>query len=117
MTDSQKPQLDKFKKAARQLETDDDPDRFKERVGKLVKHIRRHGATRSARRASGKGRSSCCFCVRPLPLGRVRPRFTTWPTTGSGILRLAYSISIHLVDGRLGSIEPAFLCRVSSHRS
>ena len=38
MTDSQKPQLDKFKAAARQLETDDDPDRFKERVGKLVKH-------------------------------------------------------------------------------
>jgi len=31
-------QLDKFKEAARQLETDDDPERFKERVGKLVKH-------------------------------------------------------------------------------
>jgi hypothetical protein len=31
-------QLDKFKQAARELETDDDPERFKERVGKLVKH-------------------------------------------------------------------------------
>lgn len=32
------PQLDKFKAAARELETDDDPKRFKERLGKLVKH-------------------------------------------------------------------------------
>ena len=31
-------QLDKFKAAARELETDDDADRFKERLGKLVKH-------------------------------------------------------------------------------
>jgi len=31
-------QLEKFKQAARELETDDDPERFKERVGKLVKH-------------------------------------------------------------------------------
>lgn len=31
-------QLDKFKQAARELETDDDPDRFRARVGKLVKH-------------------------------------------------------------------------------
>jgi hypothetical protein len=31
-------QLDKFKEAAPQLETDDDPGRFKERLGKLVKH-------------------------------------------------------------------------------
>jgi hypothetical protein len=31
-------QLDKFKEAARDLETDDDPERFKERLGKLVKH-------------------------------------------------------------------------------
>lgn len=31
-------QLDKFKAAARELETDDDPDRFRERLGKLVKH-------------------------------------------------------------------------------
>ena len=35
---SDKSQLDKFKQAARELETDDDPKRFKERVGKLVKH-------------------------------------------------------------------------------
>lgn len=33
-----KSQLDKFKEAARELETDDDPDRFKERLRKLVKH-------------------------------------------------------------------------------
>lgn len=31
-------QLDKFKAAARALETDDDPARFRERVGRLVKH-------------------------------------------------------------------------------
>lgn len=31
-------QLDKFKEAARQLETDDDPERFKKRLGKLVRH-------------------------------------------------------------------------------
>ncbi len=31
-------QLDKFKEAARELEMDDDPARFKERLGKLVKH-------------------------------------------------------------------------------
>ncbi len=31
-------QLDKFKEAARDLETDDDPERFKERLGKLMKH-------------------------------------------------------------------------------
>jgi hypothetical protein len=34
----EKSQLDKFKEAARELETDDDPERFKERLGKLVKH-------------------------------------------------------------------------------
>jgi hypothetical protein len=38
MPDREPSQLDKFKEAARELETDDDPDRFKERVGKLVKH-------------------------------------------------------------------------------
>jgi hypothetical protein len=38
MTDKPQSQLDKFKEAARQLETDDDPERFKERVGKLVRH-------------------------------------------------------------------------------
>ena len=31
-------QSDKFKEAARALECDDDPDRFRERLGKLVKH-------------------------------------------------------------------------------
>lgn len=33
-----KTQLDKFKQAARELETDDDPERFKERLGKLVNY-------------------------------------------------------------------------------
>lgn len=37
MTDS-KTQLDKFEEAARDIETDDDPERFSERLGKLVKH-------------------------------------------------------------------------------
>lgn len=36
MTDKQPSQLDKFKEAARELETDDDPKRFDERLGKLV---------------------------------------------------------------------------------
>jgi hypothetical protein len=31
-------QLDKFKQAVRELETDDDPKRFDERIAKLVKH-------------------------------------------------------------------------------
>lgn len=39
MPDTPEPtQLDKFKEAARQLEADEDPERFKERLGKLVKH-------------------------------------------------------------------------------
>jgi hypothetical protein len=33
----EKTQLDKFKEAARELECDDDEQRFKERLGKLVK--------------------------------------------------------------------------------
>ena len=37
MTES-KSQLEKFKQAARELETDDDEARFDERVRKLVKH-------------------------------------------------------------------------------
>ena len=37
MTDKP-PQIDKFKEAARDLETDDDPKRFRERMAKLVKH-------------------------------------------------------------------------------
>lgn len=32
-----KTQLDKFKEAARELECDDDEQRFKERLGKLVR--------------------------------------------------------------------------------
>ena len=32
-----KSQLDRFKEAARQLETDDDEERFNEKLGKLLK--------------------------------------------------------------------------------
>lgn len=38
MTDKRPDQLNKFKQAARELETDDDEARFDERVRKLVKH-------------------------------------------------------------------------------
>jgi len=38
MTDRPKTQLDKFKEAARELEADDDEQRFKERLAKVVKH-------------------------------------------------------------------------------
>lgn len=38
MAKPDKPQLDKFKEAARDLETDDDPKRFYERLGKLANH-------------------------------------------------------------------------------
>lgn len=41
MTDARpapKTQREKFEQAARELETDDDPARFRERVGKVVKH-------------------------------------------------------------------------------
>ena len=38
MMTEDKTQLDKFKQAARKLETDDNPERFRERLGKLVKH-------------------------------------------------------------------------------
>ncbi len=34
----EKSQLDKFKEAARDLETDDDEARFDERLSKIVKH-------------------------------------------------------------------------------
>ena len=36
--DSEQNQAEKFKDAAFDLECDDDPERFKERLGKLVKH-------------------------------------------------------------------------------
>lgn len=38
MPQPDKSQLDKFKDAARELETDDDEQHFKERLGKIVKH-------------------------------------------------------------------------------
>ena len=34
----QKPQIDKFKEAARALECEDDDQRFKDKLKKLVKH-------------------------------------------------------------------------------
>lgn len=37
MASEEKPQIDKFKDAARELECDDNEQRFKERLGKLVK--------------------------------------------------------------------------------
>ena len=44
-----KPQLDKFKEAAPELETDDDPERFKERVGRTVKKRNASEGTHEAR--------------------------------------------------------------------
>ena len=38
MAESQSSQSDKFKEAAREPGCDDDAERFRERVGKLVKH-------------------------------------------------------------------------------
>lgn len=37
MSDKTQTQLDKFKDAARELECDDDEQRFKDKLGKLVK--------------------------------------------------------------------------------
>lgn len=37
MTDGKKSQSERFKEAARQLETDDDEDRFNEKLKKLAK--------------------------------------------------------------------------------
>jgi len=37
MTSKEKSQLERFKEAARQLETDDDEDRFEKKLKKLVK--------------------------------------------------------------------------------
>lgn len=36
--DNSQTQLDKFKEAARELETDDDEQRFKDKLAKVVKH-------------------------------------------------------------------------------
>jgi hypothetical protein len=36
-TSDDKPQIDKFREAARELETDDDEKRFDERLGKIAK--------------------------------------------------------------------------------
>jgi len=39
MTPDEKSQIDKFKEAARELECDDDEQRFRERLGKLVRPV------------------------------------------------------------------------------
>ena len=38
MEPATEPQLEKFKRAARELETDDDPKHFSKRLAKLVRH-------------------------------------------------------------------------------
>lgn len=38
MPDEPRTQFDKFKKATRQLKTDDGPERSKKRLGELVRH-------------------------------------------------------------------------------
>jgi hypothetical protein len=38
MAERDKTQLDKFKQASSELETDNDPQHFRERLGKRVKH-------------------------------------------------------------------------------
>lgn len=38
MVDDRRSQAEKFKEAARELECDEDPDRFRERLSKLAKH-------------------------------------------------------------------------------
>ena len=38
MAETDKTQREKFEQSARELETDDDPARFDERMAKLVKH-------------------------------------------------------------------------------
>lgn len=40
-TEHEKSQLDKFRKAARELETDDDEKRFDQRLGKIAKAMPR----------------------------------------------------------------------------
>ncbi|MGM0743626.1 MAG: hypothetical protein ACQEVT_18915, partial [Pseudomonadota bacterium] len=42
MTQKKKTQIDKFKEAARQLETDDDDERFEKKLKKLVKQKRKN---------------------------------------------------------------------------
>lgn len=38
MTEPEPTQLEKFKQAAKELETDDDPERFKERLKEIARH-------------------------------------------------------------------------------
>ena len=50
----EKPQLDKFKEKARELECDDDEKRFKERVGKLVKPAKQNDEGGGSQAARGR---------------------------------------------------------------
>lgn len=49
-----KTQLDKFRDAARQLGTDDDPERFAETVKKLIKAKPQPKAEQSSKKAEGR---------------------------------------------------------------
>lgn len=48
-SDSEKPQIDKFKDAARELECDDDEQRFRERLGKIAKSDKKAAETKKPR--------------------------------------------------------------------
>ena len=57
MTDAKQSQLERFKEAARQLETDDDEARFDEKLGKLVKQkpLTEDSTSESMRESGGDG--------------------------------------------------------------
>ncbi|MEL7701025.1 MULTISPECIES: hypothetical protein [Citromicrobium] len=46
---TEKPQIEKFKEAARELECDDDERRFRERLGKLAKSDKTAAQTKKPR--------------------------------------------------------------------
>lgn len=62
MTEQAKPQVDKFKELARELEADEDPARFEETVRKIA-----------PRRLSGLPLATCmhCGCTFPASEGHV----------------------------------------------
>ena len=51
---TEKTQLDKFKDAARELECDDDDQRFKERLAGLVRHRPAHASDQDASKRPDK---------------------------------------------------------------
>ncbi len=64
MTDDQPSQTDKFKEAARTLECDNDDERFKARVTKLVRHKPVEKPERGCRSAILLPNGSRCFWSR-----------------------------------------------------